>query len=138
VKNILAFLLLLTSCSVARHSEPVYPGFFACTGWIDKNHDGIRDFSEFQNIKDIFRTNENVMFVGFFEVPQGTMLKLQIIAPDRTVYKEMIYQQNSQNSVFYWKQSAREMMSNKLPGIWKAAWFVGDKPVTSTLITLDR
>ncbi len=138
MKKVLVILLILTSCSAGKYREPVVPGFFACTGWNDKNQDGIRDFVEFQDIKDIFRSNENVMFVGHFEVPVGSIIKLQIIAPDRSVYKELTFKQEKQASVFFWKQSVRFLVSNKLPGMWKGNWFANDQPVTTTLVTLER
>lgn len=138
MKKLLVILLILSSCSTVKYREPIVPGFFACNGWIDNNQDGNRDFSEFQNIKDIFRSNETVMFVGHFEVPIGSIIKLQIIAPDRSVYKELTFKQEKQASVFFWKQSVQFLVTKKLPGIWKGNWFTNDQPVTTTLVTLER
>lgn len=78
------------------------------------------------------------MFVGHFEVPVGTIVKLQIIAPDKSVFKELTFHQDKQASVFFWRQSVQGMLSRSIPGMWKGTWFSDDKLITTTLITIEK
>ena len=132
----LIILLIFTSCSAGKYSAQNPPGFFACNEWKDNNKDGIWDYSEFKGTKDIFRANETVMFVGYFVVPQGTTLKLEIIAPDHTTYRELIFHQDKESEMFNFKQSVQLMISKKLPGLWLANWYIDNKPVAKIPVSL--
>jgi hypothetical protein len=132
----LIILLILTSCGAGKFTAQNPPGFFVCNDWKDTNKDGIRDYSEFKGIKDIFRAHETVMFVGYFVVPKGTTLKLEIIAPDHTTYRELIYHQDQESEMFNFKQSVQLMISKKLPGLWLANWYIDNKPVAKIPVSL--
>jgi hypothetical protein len=135
-RKALIILLIVTSCSAGKYSAHNPPGFFVCNEWKDKNMDGIWDYTEFKGTKDIFRANETVMFVGYFVVPQGTTLKLEIIAPDHTTYRELIFHQDQESEMFNFKQSVQLMISKKLPGLWLANWYIDNKMVAKIPVSL--
>jgi hypothetical protein len=140
MKRLLIILLVLTSCitpqKVFYSPTTNSPNFFACNQWIDTNQDGLYDANEFQNIKNSFRSYENIIFIGRFYKPVGTMLKYKIFTPAGSVLMEDSHASTFNPAIFGFSSSVRDLLSGGTPGVWKVQWFVEDILVNETLVTL--
>jgi hypothetical protein len=138
MKKLLMLLVVITSCGTARYSESNHPKFFACNDWIDDNQDGEWNFSEFRNIKDTFRAYEKIMLIGYFTTPTGAKLKLEIFAPDGSLFEKLEYSQTRPTSIFHYNQWVRVMISKYTTGQWQGKWSIEDNPVALTSFYLEN